>query len=69
MPVDRATRNTLEVWSRRLDRSDWVLCRLAARCLGVAPADVTIVSDGRSPAKLVRIAGLDQATLDAALGR
>jgi uncharacterized protein YggU (UPF0235/DUF167 family) len=41
---------------------------LLANQLGVAPTSVTIVHGDRSRDKLVQVEGLDQATLDAALG-
>jgi uncharacterized protein (TIGR00251 family) len=48
-------------------RANRALCRLLAKRLGVAPSRVVIVGGQRSREKLVRVDGIDQATLDAAL--
>ena len=44
------------------------VCRLLAKRLGVARSSVTIVQGQHSRDKLVQVEGVDQATLDAALG-
>jgi uncharacterized protein (TIGR00251 family) len=49
-------------------RANRALCRLLAKRLGVAPSNVTIVRGQRSRDKLVEVEGVDQATLNAALG-
>jgi uncharacterized protein (TIGR00251 family) len=49
-------------------RANRALCRLLAKRLGVARSSVTIVRGQRSRDKLVQVEGVDQATLDAALG-
>jgi hypothetical protein len=45
------------------------LCRLIASETGAAPSRVAIVRGERSREKLVRVEGLDQATVNAALTR
>ncbi len=50
-------------------RANRALCRLLAKRLGVARSSVTIVRGERSRDKLIQVEGVDQATLDAALGR
>jgi uncharacterized protein YggU (UPF0235/DUF167 family) len=42
---------------------------LLAKRLGVARSKVTIVQGERSRDKLIQVEGIDQAALDAALGR
>jgi uncharacterized protein (TIGR00251 family) len=49
-------------------RANRGLCRLLAKQLGVAPSSMTIIRGQRSRDKLVEVEGVDQATLDAALG-
>ena len=49
-------------------RANRSLCRLLAKRLCVAPSSVTIIRGKRSRDKLVQVEGVDQATLDAALG-
>jgi len=49
-------------------RANRALCRLLAKRLGVPPSRVEIVRGQRSRDKLIEISGLDQATVDAALG-
>ena len=48
-------------------RANRALCRLLAKRLGVARSSVTIVHGDRSRDKLVRVEGVDQASLDAVL--
>ncbi len=48
-------------------RANRALIRLLARRLGVAPSRVVIVRGERSREKLVRVHGISQSTLDAAL--
>jgi uncharacterized protein (TIGR00251 family) len=48
-------------------RANRALCRLLAKRLGIAPSKVTIARGERSRDKLVRVQGVDQQTLDAAL--
>jgi uncharacterized protein (TIGR00251 family) len=50
-------------------RANRSLCRLLAKSLGVAPSSVLIIRGRHSRDKLVRVQGIDQATLDAALDR
>jgi hypothetical protein len=50
-------------------RANRAVCRLLAKRLGVARSNVTIVQGERSRDKLIQVEGVDQATLDAALGR
>jgi len=50
------------------ERANRALCRLIARCAGVAPSNVTIVRGGHGRDKLVEVAGLDERTLNTALG-
>jgi uncharacterized protein (TIGR00251 family) len=49
-------------------RANQGLCRLLAKRLGVGASSVTIVRCQRLPDKVVEVEGVDQATLDAALG-
>jgi uncharacterized protein (TIGR00251 family) len=49
-------------------RANRALCRLLAKRLGVAPSRVMIIRGQHSRDKLVQVEGVDQATLDAALG-
>jgi uncharacterized protein (TIGR00251 family) len=49
-------------------RANRALCRLLAKQLAVAPSGVVIVRGQRSREKLVEVDGVDQATLDRALG-
>jgi uncharacterized protein (TIGR00251 family) len=49
-------------------RANQALCRLLAKQLRVAPSQVTIVRGARSREKLIRVDGIDQAALNAALG-
>jgi hypothetical protein len=49
-------------------RANRSLCRLLAKRLGVARSSVTIVRGERSRDKLVQVEGINQATVDAALG-
>ncbi|HYM45697.1 MAG TPA: DUF167 domain-containing protein [Solirubrobacteraceae bacterium] len=48
-------------------RANRALCRLIARRAGVAPSRVAVVRGARSREKLVRVEGLDLATLRDAL--
>ena len=48
-------------------RANRALCRLLAKRLGVAPSRVVIERGQHSRMKLVRVDGVDQPTLDAAL--
>jgi uncharacterized protein (TIGR00251 family) len=49
-------------------RANRALCRLLAKRLAVAPSRVMIVRGQRSREKLVEVNGIDQATVDRALG-
>jgi uncharacterized protein len=49
-------------------RANRALCRVLAEFLGVAPSRVVIVRGQRSREKLVEVGGIDQATVDRALG-
>ena len=49
-------------------RANRALCRLLAKRLAVAPSRVMIVRGQRSREKLVEVDGIDQATVDRALG-
>lgn len=49
-------------------RANRAVCRLLAKRLGVAPSSVRIVRGQRGRDKLIQVDGVDQATLDAALG-
>jgi len=49
-------------------RANRALCRLLAERLAVAPSRVVIVRGHRSREKLVEVDGIDQATVDRALG-
>jgi uncharacterized protein (TIGR00251 family) len=49
-------------------RANLALRRLLAQRLGVRPSKVTILRGEHSRDKLVRVEGLDQAAVDAALG-
>jgi uncharacterized protein len=48
-------------------RANRALCRLLAKRVGVPPSRVTIARGQRSSDKLIRVEGVDQAALDAAL--
>lgn len=52
----------------REGRANKALCRLVAQQLGVAPSSVAIVRGARSREKLIRVEGIDQAAVNAALG-
>ncbi len=52
----------------REGRANKALCRLLAQQLGVAPSSVAIVRGARSREKLIRVEGIDQAAVNAALG-
>jgi uncharacterized protein (TIGR00251 family) len=49
-------------------RANKALCRLVAKQLRVAPSKVAIVRGARSREKLIRVDGMDQASVNAALG-
>jgi uncharacterized protein len=49
-------------------RANRALCRLVAKRLRIAPSNVAIVRGARSREKLIRVDGMDQAAVDAALG-
>jgi uncharacterized protein (TIGR00251 family) len=49
-------------------RANKALCRLVAKQLRVAPSNVGIVRGARSREKLLRVHGMDQAAVNAALG-
>jgi len=49
-------------------RANKALCRLLAKRLRVAPSNVSIVRGARSREKLIRVDGMDQTAVDAALG-
>ena len=48
-------------------RANKALCRLVAKQLRIAPSKVAIVRGARSREKLIRVNGMDQASVDAAL--
>jgi uncharacterized protein YggU (UPF0235/DUF167 family) len=48
------------------DRANKALCRLVANELGIAPS-ISIVRGARSRQKLIRVDGMDQAAVNAAL--
>jgi uncharacterized protein (TIGR00251 family) len=48
-------------------RANKALCRLVAKRLRTAPSNVAIVRGARSREKLIRVDGMDQAAVDAAL--
>ena len=50
------------------ERANRALCKLIAKRAGVAPTAVTIVRGSHGRDKLVEVAGLDTAALNAALG-
>ena len=50
------------------ERANRALCRLIAKHAGVAPSSVTIVRGSHGRDKLVEVAGIDAAALNAALG-
>jgi uncharacterized protein (TIGR00251 family) len=59
----------IRVMAPALDgRANRGLCRLLAKHLGVAPSSVIIIRGRHSRDKLVQVLGIDQPTLDAALG-
>ena len=49
-------------------RANRALCKLVARRAGVAPSRVAIVRGAHARDKLLRVAGVDERTLRAALG-
>ena len=49
-------------------RANQALCRLVAKRLRTAPSNVAIVRGTRSRDKLIRVEGMEQAAVDAALG-
>jgi uncharacterized protein len=49
-------------------RANQALCRLLARRLSVRTSDVTIIRGEHSRDKVLRVQGLDQPSVDAALG-
>ena len=49
-------------------RANEALCRFVAKAAGVAPSKVTIVRGHGSRDKVVRVAGVDEGALRAALG-
>lgn len=48
-------------------RANQALCRLIGKLLGVRPSSVTIVRGQHSRDKLLRVDGIDQVSVDAAL--
>ncbi len=50
-------------------RANRALCRLIARTAGVAPSRVSVIRGERSREKLVRVEGVDPATLQETLAR
>jgi len=52
----------------REGRANQALCRLVAKQLRIAPSSVVIVRGAHSRDKLIRVEGIDQAAVDAALG-
>jgi uncharacterized protein (TIGR00251 family) len=48
-------------------RANKALCRLVAKQLRIAPSKVAIVRGARSREKLIRVDGMDQASVNAAL--
>ena len=49
-------------------RANKALCRLVAKRLGIASSNLAIVRGARSREKLIRVEGMDQASVDAELG-
>jgi len=49
-------------------RANKALCRLVAKQLRVAPSNVAIVRGAHSREKLIRVDGMEQAAVNAALG-
>jgi uncharacterized protein len=49
-------------------RANRAVCRLLAERLGVAPGRVKVFRGERSREKVIEVAGVDQAAVDAALG-
>jgi uncharacterized protein (TIGR00251 family) len=52
----------------REGRANQALCRLIARRLGVGASRVSVIRGARSRDKVVRVDGIDHATLNATLG-
>jgi uncharacterized protein len=50
-------------------RANKALCRLIAKRAGVAPSRVSVIRGGKSRDKLVRVEGIDEPALRAALSR
>lgn len=50
-------------------KANRALCELIAKRVGVAPSRVSVVRGGKSRDKLVRVEGVDEATLREALRR
>lgn len=48
-------------------KANKALCKLIAKRVGVAPSRVSVVRGAKSREKVVRVEGIDQAELDAAL--
>jgi len=48
-------------------KANRALCKLIAKRVGVAPSRVSVVRGEKSREKVVRVEGIDQAKLDAAL--
>lgn len=48
-------------------KANRALCKLIAKRVGVAPSRVSVVRGARSREKLVRVEGVEQAQVDAAL--
>jgi len=49
-------------------KANKALCKLIAKRLGVAPSRVGVVRGAKSREKVVRVEGIEQAEVDAALG-
>jgi uncharacterized protein len=50
-------------------KANRALCRLIAKRVGIAPSNVTVVRGRKSRDKLIRVEGLDEAALIAALSQ